>query len=250
MNETADTSKTFANDLDRWAADRGGPGEPPTADELVALRDGTLAEADAERVREWIALDPEWAAAWRDLRDFGSWADSDETPPVEVDAAWRAVASRLPDAAAPSPEVVVPPPVTAARSWTWSPAWGLAATLILALAAWLVLAPWSTVDESRWKRHELAVDTQRASGDVVLDAEHEGVILVVPVELVDRATRIEARAADTHEIFSVRSLAAVDEPTLRVERSALMDGGVVVVRGLDDGGTEVFRRALRVRLGS
>ncbi len=88
-------------------AERTRLGEPPTAELLLAYRDGELSEEEAERIRDRLAIDPEWASIYLDLlRSSEPGADAKEDresgQETEVEQAWRAFSSRLDKDAKPT----------------------------------------------------------------------------------------------------------------------------------------------------
>lgn len=70
-------------------------GEPPTIEQLIAYRDGRLSEDEADRIRDRLAVDPEWAAIYLDLACFPDLdlpvADSD----ADIDDAWQKLLPKL-----------------------------------------------------------------------------------------------------------------------------------------------------------
>jgi len=92
----------LTDDLAALAADeRSRLSEPPTAEQLLAYRDGGLPEEEAERIRDRLAIDPEWASIYLDLlrsSDPGAAAgESRESgaADAEVDEAWRLFRAKL-----------------------------------------------------------------------------------------------------------------------------------------------------------
>lgn len=72
-------------------------GEHPTAEVLVALHEGRLSAAEAESLRDHLALCPECRELLRDLGAFGAEppAGSPRLEDVDVEAAWQGLRSRL-----------------------------------------------------------------------------------------------------------------------------------------------------------
>lgn len=106
-NETPGSTTKFERDLASLAREaRAKLGNPPTGAELRALKDGTLAEADADRVRDWLALDDDWAQAFRDLDadpdevELAELAAEAKRAGVDTDAAWSRFQQQLEPAAA------------------------------------------------------------------------------------------------------------------------------------------------------
>lgn len=113
-------------------------GEPPTGEQLIALRDGKLPEDEAKRIRAWLAADPEWAAIYLDLeRDLAPPAGEESTGPVsdaDIDEAWRGLSQKL-GGDAQAAEVVQIQREPASRAL-----WLLAATVILAIGlVWMLI---------------------------------------------------------------------------------------------------------------
>lgn len=121
----------LAEDLAALAGDeRSRLGEPPTAEELIAYRDGKLTEQAAERVRDRLAADPEWAAIYLDLRSDAATLAAAAPAGTDVDEAWRALEARL-----EAPAVVPLRRRPAGRALL-----ALAAALVVALGViWLLL---------------------------------------------------------------------------------------------------------------
>jgi hypothetical protein len=122
--------------------------EHPSPETLAAYHEGELADAEAERLRDHLALCPDCAEL---LLDLGGFADL--APPAgvrdltdgEVETAWRALRPRLDEGReAPSASNLVrlpsPPsvarPSRAAASWRWA----LAASwlAVVGLSLWVV----------------------------------------------------------------------------------------------------------------
>ena len=88
-------------DLAALAKDeRSRLGEPPTVEQLVALRDGELPEAEADRLRARLAVDPERAALYLELKRFAQGSGPGEATPgfdtdADVDEAWRELVPKL-----------------------------------------------------------------------------------------------------------------------------------------------------------
>jgi hypothetical protein len=124
---------TFAEDLALLAADeRSRLGEPPTAEELIACRDGKLTEEAGERVRDRLAVDPELASIYLDLTSDPAALAADAPADADGADAWRRLSPRLERAA-----VVPIRRRTAARVPL-----ALAASLIMALGVgWLLTRP-------------------------------------------------------------------------------------------------------------
>ena len=94
--------KRLVSDLANLAEkERGRLGEPPTIEQLTALRDGELAEGEADRLRSRLAVDPESAALYLELKRFQVVeASADQEIPgfdtaADVDDAWRELSTKL-----------------------------------------------------------------------------------------------------------------------------------------------------------
>ena len=123
--------------------------EHPRPEALAAYHEGRLAEAEAERLRDHLALCPDCAGLLLDLGAFDDLASSAGARGLtdgEVEAAWRAVQPRLegPAAAALASNLVrLPSPVSPVPSRSSRPAyftWALAASwlMVVGLSFWVV----------------------------------------------------------------------------------------------------------------
>ncbi|MEM7586192.1 MAG: hypothetical protein AAF560_22565 [Acidobacteriota bacterium] len=108
---------TFAEDLARLTErERAGLGKRPDPEALAALHDGALPEEEAERIREWLSVDPELAATYLELQ-----RSPEPAAPafdVDADAAWRELSARLdppakPDSTPASESPAAAPPAAA-----------------------------------------------------------------------------------------------------------------------------------------
>jgi hypothetical protein len=83
--------------------ERSRLGEPPDGELLLAYHDGDLPHEEEERVRDWLAVDPELASIYLDLKRGGLGAAGVSSAGLgapggeddEVEAAWRALAPKL-----------------------------------------------------------------------------------------------------------------------------------------------------------
>ncbi len=141
---------TLQDDLaDLAREERERLGEAPPVERLLAYRDGRLGEAEAEEIRDRLAVDPEWAALFLDLRDTENRLESSD-PKVDVEAAWGAVSSRLQEAPAPleAPNLETQRRAADRRSYWPAAITGLAAALLLTVdAGW-----WGHRPEGRRRR--------------------------------------------------------------------------------------------------
>lgn len=125
--------RKLSDDLAALAAEqRSQLGAPPTAEELIACRDGKLSEVEVEWIRDRLAVDPEWAAIYLDLQ-HGSELELPEVAPGAVDRAWQALSAML---ERDTPAVGARESGTGGEIVRRRPAWGPA---LLGLAAALVL---------------------------------------------------------------------------------------------------------------
>lgn len=110
------------------ADDRRKLGEPPTAEQLLAYSEGTLADDEAERVRAWLVCNPELARALME-----PFPDDDAKPgdpgflsETELAKQWASLQQRIHGSSVPRPEGHVLP---------FRNAWlGLAAAVALVFA--------------------------------------------------------------------------------------------------------------------
>ena len=100
-NRASEPATPFERDLAALAREaRSELGEPPTEAELRGLKAGNLEQAHADRIRNWLALDEDWAAAFRDLdsdpseSELASLAEEAARAGVDTDAAWARFADR------------------------------------------------------------------------------------------------------------------------------------------------------------
>lgn len=140
----------WSNDLAALAEDeRRRLGEPPTAEQLIAYRDGELPEAEAERIRDRLAVDPEWAAIYLDLKRSDAEVLAAEVPggavsDAEVDGGWRALAVEM-GSAAPAIAAFEQEPAeipTGRRRQPYRRFLAMAATLVFGLGlVWFLAGP-------------------------------------------------------------------------------------------------------------
>lgn len=79
-------------------------GEPPTAEEMLALSEGTLSESEAERVRDRMAAYPELARMYGEpVPDEPRPGDADYLTDEDVASGWEALQRKLPRVAAEAP---------------------------------------------------------------------------------------------------------------------------------------------------
>lgn len=242
---------TLRDELAALAAEeRARSGEPPWAEELIAFRDGTLAPEDAERVRDRLAVDPEWAAIYLELAGADEAAVPELAAPgqdPEVDDAWRELAAELePSAARAKGADVVP----LRRPRLARFVLGLAAAAVLAVGvAWLVgrddLEPRAGYQTLRltgaqYRGAELRVPRDFAGLELAIDVSERQSGERLTIELLDATERLVERWE--------RTVPATRELKLPVPAEKLVEdvGYTVVVRR--EGAPDPFwREAFRLR---
>jgi len=224
---------TLSEDLGALAEEqRSRLGEPPTTEQLIAYRDGRLPEEEAERIRDRLAVDPEWAAVYLDLKRFpdldrpAAGGDSD----ADVDDAWRTLSSQLDRTETGAGKVI------AFRRAAIRPAAGrallaLAATLILGLGlTWLLVGRDRPQPLPSGEYHVVEV-----TGATFRDAR-----LAVPRAAVGLAFHIDATALDPPGKVVVALLDALDH-VVRQERMAVEAGQRKIVFRVASSSLEVGR---------
>jgi hypothetical protein len=126
------------------ADDRRKSDEPPTAEQLLAYSDGALSADEAERVRLWLASDPQLARAVMEPfpQDDPKPGDPDFLSRAELAEQWNKLQQRIHGAQAPLASRVVRFP---------SPWLGVAAVMALVFAGLY----WQSQSEVRQLRREL-----------------------------------------------------------------------------------------------
>lgn len=220
---------TLTGDLAALAAEeRSRLGEPPDAELLIAYRDGELSEEEAERVRDRLAVDPEWAEVYLELKRGGLDAPGVATAGLaasgaedaDVDAAWRELASKL--EREPSSAEPLPFP----RRRTGRVILAIAATLVVAVGlVWLLVGRVGPgLPEGKYLDVHVREETYR------------GLEISVPPDVVGLAFHIESGGLSGRLV--VELLDASDEIVRREE--------VFVEPGTEE---IVFRVALSRRAG-
>ena len=163
-------------------------GERPGVEQLVALRKGELTEERAERIRDRLAVDPELASIYLDLKrgaDRGSSSvDAAERndSEAEVDAAWRKLLPRLVRVgrAADDPAYEAGEVVPFPRK-SWARVAGLAASMIVAAGLLWLLAtrqgPSSQIEDG----YHVVTDEQYRDARVPVPAGAAGLALDIDV---------------------------------------------------------------------
>ncbi len=210
----------LTDDLEALAEEeRQGLGDPPSIEQLIALRDGELPEDEAERFRDRIAVDPESATVYLELKRSADLEPAGETAaavsPAAVDDAWEKLAPSLradaPGSARPEGNAyrVLPFP---RRGW-WGRVFGVAA--VLALAVGLV-----------WLLTERGPRSQ-PDGDY-----HE--VSITQAELRDNRLEVPEEAPGI---------------TFQIDAPALDASGEVVVELLDSSGRVIRRQEVAIEAG-
>ncbi len=124
---------------------------PPSVDDCIALRAGTLSEEEREHLLERAAVDPEVARLLFDTLRFPETPDAEEHPPEEdgVGQRWQLLRQRLlaqGDLPAGNEAAPAPMPIAMPKP-PWRRWWPLAATFLLGVAAPLLLSRWRTPAE-------------------------------------------------------------------------------------------------------
>ncbi len=173
-------NSAFSRDVAKLAErQRAGLGEPPSMEDLAALNDGVLPEAEADRVREWLAVDPELAATYLELQQLpdldasAAGGTSGFDTDADVDAAWQELSAKLEGNGASS---VVHTEADRFRG----PArrrrlLGLAAALIVGLGiGWLLRSSEEVLPEGQY--HPVMVtDAVYRDSRIEVSAEHVGI---------------------------------------------------------------------------
>ena len=210
-------------------------GEPPSIERLLALRDGELAEEEAESLRERLAVDPESAAIYLALEGSAETEDSAETIAAEIsdadiETAWQELSPRLDDRDAPAVRPmgeayeVVPFP-----DRNWNRVLGVAAALALALGLVWWLAERRSPSLPKGEYHQVSITTEAfrdssfkvPEGVAGVILQIDAVALDAPgdfvVELLDSSDQVVRRQRTTVEVGQ-------REIELDVARGALEEG--------------------------
>lgn len=223
------------------AEDRERFSESPTAEQLIAYRDGRLAEDEANRVRDRLAVDPELAELYLDLKrfpDLETGASENADSATGADGAWRKLSARL------DREPLIAEGILAREVKEESQVIAFprrrSRSRLLALAATLVLAA-GLVWFSAQRRLSVGRLPDGAYHDVYVDQTlFRGSSLEVPRSAVGVAMRLDTTELERPGRFVVELLDAsgqqiqrrredlrADQQTLvfRVASSSLKDGG-------------------------
>lgn len=230
--------KRLAEDLASLAADdRQRLDEPPTLEQLAALGDGELPEDEADRLRARLAVDPESADLYLELKRFVE-AAAETTAGLDttqdVDQAWQELSQTLERPPSEPEEEDAYQVVPFHRRPTVRAVLGLAAVLIVAVG----LGQWARQTSPQGDYYRLDV-----TGDVFRDvreripAGYEGLEFRIDlsgksgrwvVELLDAKDR-PVRSAETFD-------AGQGKVVYRVARRDLVDGATyqLHVRSVDE----------------
>ena len=207
--------------------DRRRLGEAPSMEQLIALRDGRLEEDEADRVRDRLAVDPELAALYLDLKRFPDLEAADTEPASDVDAAWRKITARLAPDAPTAKEIEEEGRVVAFRRRPSSRALlAMAASLVLAAGlAWL----WVTHTGTLWVGHPDPLP-KGAYHTVNVDDENQyrGFELRVPTSAVGVALHLDIGQLEGPGKFVV-VLSDASERQIRLQREDLDPGPSTIV---------------------
>lgn len=207
----------WSDDLAALAeGERQSLGAPPSVEQLIALRDGELPVEQAEKIRDWLAVDSELAAVYLELKRgvdverFTTGSPGEEISDPEVDDAWSELSSRLDQ----EPSIAVDPAYDADEVVPFRRGWrgtfALAATLIFSVGLVWFLAQ-SRQPEP--KTHDV-----RITNDLFRDTS-----LSVPADAVDISFQIELPALDDEGVFIVELLDSSGQ-VVRRERSTAEGG--------------------------
>ena len=124
---------SLKKDLAHLAAeDRASHGQAPGVEQLIALRDGTLDDEQAQRVREYLALDPDMAQLYLSLREQNEpLAEQERSSDQELERGLNALVDRADGVESGGRLVSFP-----AR---WRGFLAMAATVLMAVTAWLLI---------------------------------------------------------------------------------------------------------------
>ena len=224
----------LASDLAALADDeRRRLGEPPTLEQLAALRDGELPEDEADRLRARLAVDPESAELYLELERFA--AAAGEGAPGEsaadVDEAWRELSARLErgDRSQAGPASATAEVIPFHRRTLVRVLLGLAATVLVAVGVgwWIEQAGHRLPDGEYYEipvtEEKLRDATERVPAGIVglaFQIDLSGQSGSYDVELLD-ATDRRVRAPETFEagqqvVYRVARRDLVDSATYRL----------------------------------
>ena len=216
-------------------------GEPPSIEQLVELRDGELAEEEADRIRDRLAVDPEMAAIYlelkqrSDLETLSADLVGDDISDSEVGGAWHRLSSRLGQG---TPLAVDPPnkagEVVPFPRRGWGRVLALAATLTVVVGlVWLLAGRGGPAPLREGDYHVVQVTGEayrdsrlRVPGGVAGLAFHidasdlpSGHVMVELLDASDKVVRQEqmtVEAGQQEMIFRVASSSLVDGKTYQL----------------------------------
>lgn len=229
--------KELSEDLAAMAADeRGRLGEAPSTEELIELRDGRLPEGVAERIRDRLAVDPELAALYLDLKrfsDLGTPVVEAQDADAEVERAWRELSARRGRGTPATKEVDGEVAAFRRRRRSQRAFLALAASVLVGLGAgWMLVERQKPLPEGVYQRVEINESHYRGS-IVRISTRAAGVELHVAaarlelpgkfdVELLDgsnrrlRRERTKVRSGEREIVFRVASSTFEDGKAYRL----------------------------------
>jgi len=217
---------SLSEDLGILAAeDRNRLGEPPTAEQLIALRDGKLPEEEAERLRDRLAVDPEWTSIYLELKRPLNPGDAEEAGEVDLDEAWDRLSRKM---EIPSIQDhkrnLVEPGVVSARE---------VIRRFLPLAAGLLLGLgllWSITHGMSGEFYPVVVtgEDMRSHSMVEMPGDSAGLMLQIAISPFDQPTDVVVKFTDFKGVVvhHQRSTLAAGQERLefRVPAAVLQDG--------------------------
>ncbi len=228
------SNSTFSRDIATLAErERAHLGKPPGMEELAALHDGVLSDSEAERVREWLTVDPELAATYLELQRLPN-LDSSAVEPTpgfdtdaDVEAAWGALSAKLEGGG--TPPTVDTNVVRFSRPSLRRALVGLAAMLIGGLGAgwWLTLNEAKLPDEHY---HLVTVtDEIYRGGTVTVPTEAVGIQFEIALEQPESGGEISVELLDSKgrriRVRQITFEAGQVSVYFRVTKSDLLDEG-------------------------
>lgn len=215
-------------------------GEPPDAELLIAFHEGELPEEEMDRVRDWLAVDPDWASIYLDLKrgglgaggvaSAGLGAPGAEDP--EVDAAWRALVPKLRREAAAA-EVVPFPRRRIGRTLL-----ALAAVLLVIVALVWLLVSRGEPGLPKGEYYAVAVKDEGFRGlRISIPPGYVGVELQIGVEELSGTIVLELRDSSNRRVQRQSAVIepGMDEVGFRVASSSLRDGGSYTLSARQEG---------------
>ena len=235
--------------------DREALGRLPTAEELLAYRDGELEAAEAERVGRWLGADPELASLLLDLemleREEPFELPGQAEATADLEAGWADVRAR--SGGEPSGSAAIAPSLTRHRT-----ALAVAAAFVLGLlatAAWLLRGPDPTLPEGIYLPVWVESTVYREARELEPPASTAGLELRIPVELLGPGERwrLELKDSTGRATFSGEAAAPASGPLIwRVPLEALPAGKPIALEvrstAAPPGSEAVLHEVFRIRL--